>query len=133
MIVLSTTYFLAREESVNDAYEIYKSRVARADQEDFVSILFFSEEVSPSEEEPILETLLEQFKEENEGESTEGLSLFRVDSVANLIRVNEDLHIDTPDLEKLVSYLFMDEEYSAKDKYPSFVSSYRLRTLERAN
>ncbi|AKE41617.1 hypothetical protein UL82_07275 [Corynebacterium kutscheri] len=133
MVVLSTTYFLAREESINDAYEIYKSRITRANQEEFISILFFSQEVSPSEEGTILEILLDQFKEENKGENIEGLLLFRVDCIANLMQINKEFHIDTPDLEKLASYLFMDEEYSVKDKYPSFVFSQKLRTLEHVD
>lgn len=130
MIVLSTTYFLASKDFVDDVYGIYESRVARANEQDFVTILFFSKYASTSEEEPIFETLLEQFVQENKGESTEGLELFRVDSVADLIHVEGELHIDTPDLEKLAIYLFMDDEHSLTDKYPSFVRTRELRSLE---
>lgn len=124
--ILTTTYFLSTIEDLPRAYRVYETRVQEVNQHPDIRIHLRSTYPTDSYESEILETLMEQYIAENPELENAQVGLYRLDTVSEVNLGEERINIDNPVLDFLMTGLIMDEEYSPKDKFPSWVSLSKL-------
>ena len=115
MIFNLSTYFIAAEPVLDQAYFTYRQRAREASLLPGVEVLYICTEPVRAESEDMKEDLVAQFRIERPDENWEDLHLYLCTSVVSVGASFEE------ERGSLASLFLMDEEYAVTDKFPSSV------------